>query len=504
MALGVGLELSPSAIRAVLLVRAGGQLKLLAAREVPCKTANPEELTRALLQVRQTLRISQPVVLGLPSTSVILTTVHPLIVTARRAPLAVQFEFQQHLPFALTEAVWHYQWLSSTNGHAIEKRAGSGARGSGPVSRGASPQPRAHSPEQFGGAVVAAMRRSILDERLRCCEQAGLKVHAVALSSVAALNAWYRQRGNQPARAGALLNVVDDQLAEWILWTPTSLEVIPVAVSSPQTFWEELSTSWEGIRSAFAELPTTMWMVGPASAVPQLQAILASASSGVQAEAFDATQVVGFDTARLEHPEHAVAALGLALQGLGAARVPLNLIAEFQRGARFQRVRRAAMTTSGVCAAAIVVLGVRGMMELRHRHLLVLEALQRHERLYQTLRPDIRALLQRQQHTQQRSQQLERLAVQAPIATQFLAQAAEVLPDAVWLTKVECSKSDLLEGTLEGRATSFQLLAQFMDALKSRAGMTTVKLLSNTVITDETSGKELIAFSIQIQHPLGD
>ena len=109
MAIGIGVEISPSAVRAVILERLGAlqregrtgapPVKLLAMRESPCETSRPEALTSTLTQLRLSLRITQPIILGIPSTSSILATVRPLIPNTRRAALAVQFELQQLLPW---------------------------------------------------------------------------------------------------------------------------------------------------------------------------------------------------------------------------------------------------------------------------------------------------------------------------------------------------------------------------------------------------------------------
>src|SRR3989338_5984252 len=116
MSKGIGIELGPASIRAVVLEGvardAKRRVKLLAARELPCDTANADALTQALIQLRRTLSVTQPVILGIPSTSAILTTVTPLIPNPHRAVLAVQFELQQHLPFELADAAWHFRWLT--------------------------------------------------------------------------------------------------------------------------------------------------------------------------------------------------------------------------------------------------------------------------------------------------------------------------------------------------------------------------------------------------------
>jgi len=123
MSVGIGIELGPAAVRAVVLEGVArdpkGRVKVLSSRELTCETANPDALTQALIQLRRALSLTQPVVLGMPSTSAILTTVTPLIPNPHRASLAVQFELQQHLPFELADAMWHYRWLSAENGHRL-------------------------------------------------------------------------------------------------------------------------------------------------------------------------------------------------------------------------------------------------------------------------------------------------------------------------------------------------------------------------------------------------
>ena len=59
-----------------------------------------------------------------------------------------------------------------------------------------------------------------------------------------------------------------------------------------------------------------------------------------------------------------------------------------------------------------------------------------------------------------------------------------------------------MDGVIEGYARSFQGVTVFMDRLKSLAGWTTVKPLGTTVTTDPATGKELVAFMVQVQRPM--
>jgi len=479
MARSVGLEIGPSVVRAAVVERGAGPgtFKLVAARESPYVSANPASLTQALTQLRQSLGITQPVVLGLPSTSTILSTVYPLIANPHRASLAVQFELQQLLPFDVNDVAWHFRWLPSTNGRT--------AKGPSNVQQGT-------------GAVVAAMRRAVLDERLGCCRRAGLSVRAVSINALAALNAWDVQPPSARPARGMLLHVIDAQAVEWIVWMPTLIQVVPVSSTSVQALCEETIVTWRALcaqRPEFATNPVSI--LGPSLEIPELQTTL-TAQLGVRVDVVNASQLATVGSAS-QQPERAVTAFGLALQGFGTARVNVNLLASFQSHDASRRIQRLTAWSSGVCVVAALGFGVSGMAEISHRRALVLQALERQEHLYQSLRPEVRVLLQREEHTLRRSRQLEALTTEGPVLTQMLAQIAEVLPDNVWLTKLECTKGDALEGLLEGRAKSFQDVTQLMDQLKVKADMTSVKPLSTTVTTDEVSGKEMIAFAVQLE-----
>lgn len=461
---GVGIALGPSSLRAVVVERAGPRLRLLAAQETPCDTSQGEPLTRALAEVRQRLRVTAPVVLGVPSTSAILTTVQPLVVTPRRAALAVQFELQQHLPFELADAAWHYQWLQR--------------------------------PRQ---AVAAAMRHSLLEERLSACRRAGFAVRAVAVNGVAALNAASLLAPPSRGATTAWLTLVDPQQAEWSVLGPDRLQVVPVTSPSADALWEHVAASWQALRAEGVEAGPPVWLVGPPEALAPAQQALA----GVAVERADFTKAVSFGAARVEAPDRVAVALGLALQGVGAAPLPLNLLDGTQREAQARMVHRASLVAGGVCLAVTLLAGANGMLTVRASRVGVQRALEQRERLYQTLRPEIRVLIQRQQRTEGRSLQLAQLAADSPALTRCLAQIAGAMPREVWLTALDGSTGDrLLEGLLEGRATSFQDVTKFLEQLKSQAGMTTVKPLSTNVITDEALGKEVIAFSVQVQRPL--
>jgi len=302
MAIGIGVELGPSAIQ-VAVVSGPKPLRLLAAREIPCDSADGGVLTRALTQLRSSLRIRHPIIVGLPSTSTILTTVKPLVVSAQRALLAVEFELRQHLPFELAEATWHCHWLSSENGqHRPFRISDFGFR----IGGASNPQSAIRSP-QLPLAVVAAMKQSLLNERLACFRRAGLSVGAVSVSAVAMLNAWSLPHAKPSGPSVALLHLLNEQTAEWVLSSPTGLHIVPVAISSAETCWQELAASWEALHAQSPDAPRHVWLVGPSTALAQVQSSLAG-PGGTQVEWFDLARMVTTGVSRVEHPERSVAA----------------------------------------------------------------------------------------------------------------------------------------------------------------------------------------------------
>jgi Tfp pilus assembly protein PilN/Tfp pilus assembly PilM family ATPase len=466
-------------------------VKLLASRELPCETTNPDALTQALIQLRRALPVTAPAVLGMPSTASILTTIVPLIPNPRRAGLAVQFELQQHLPFELTDATWHYHWLPGENGRHKGMRTASTLR----------------TPNS-AAAVVAAIKRSLLDERLACCRRAGLSIRAVAINPVATLNAWDTQAVGAVSAPVVLLNLLNDPTAEWIIRTATQLSVMPVASALPQTptpesaaasetFLQELSASWNALQQQCGHLPQKIWLIGSAAAMPRLSEAVA-AKLQLEVEEIRLTRAVSVN-ATIAHLERWTVAIGLGLQGLGMAPISLNLLDRMQSEGHVRTVQRVAALTSALFTVIALGFALSGMMEVRSRRAFILQALEKEERLYQTLRPKAQALLRHQQRIQERSDQLQQLAADRVVLTRLLSQAAAALPESVWLTKLDYTKNGVVEGMLEGRATSFQDVTQFFDRLKTVAGMTNIKPLATNVITDQSTGKELIAFSVQMQ-----
>lgn len=486
MTIGVGVEIGSSAVRAVRLEVSGRQRVLRAAEEAPWDAAQPETLIRALQRLRQTLRITEPVTLGVPSTSTLLTTLAPLVVNEHRAALALAFELQQQLPFDLAQAAWHHQWLAS-GGNGTGAAAGS--------SRATHPSPGDRPARQ---AVVAAIRRPMLEEWLTACRRAGLHVRAAAVNGVAVLNACEMQAGGSGKASLAVVHATTEHSAEWVFARPDGLEVIPVAATPGITLQQALRDTWQSVQGGRLAQLASVWVAGdPAATSGQVEPSLAGLN--VQVRRVELGRIAG----RADAPGTSgrwSAAAGLALQACGLAPWSLNLLEGTHRAEAAQGRRRVNVIMSAVSAIFMMVCSVGAMAHIWQRRAAVVRALEEREHLYQRLRPDVRSLLQRQERLQQVTAQLEGVAADADLLTRGVAAIAEALPDGVWLTRMAWVKRDTGPGgQVEGTARSYQDLTQLLERLKTLPQMDQVKLLSSAVVVDPVSGREHVTFAVVFQ-----
>jgi len=490
MPAGIGLEIGATAIRAAVLERQGKTLKLLAWKEVPCDASSPESLTQGLSHLRRALKPKGGVILGMPSSSVLLTTVEPLVVDARRAPLAVEFELQQNLPFALDQAAWNFQWLNGS----IPSRDRSAA---------AAP-PISGQPMYGSRAIVAAMKQDRLEEPLASCRRAGLRVQAVTMSPLAVLNIWKEDVGSVSPGEALLLYVGETQ-AEWIVWSKGGLQVVPIAVNpsgvSMDALVQEIGRSLESLRDSGhgeAVEAASTWVVGPNAHLPDLEGRLVTALQ-MRVASLDLNQTVAIGGNSIEPIERAATAFGLALQGVGRVAIGLNLLTEAQDAASVARRRRSAFAVGGLAALLAAGFGASGMLDVRRRYTRALEVLEKREQVYQNLRPEIRTLIQSQSQLEDRIRSLRGLVSSRSAVGSFLVNVNAAMPDEVWLTKVEATRTDVLEGFIEGRGKSFQAVTAFIEQLKLLPGVRNVKPLSTKVMKDEKNGREIVVFSVVIQ-----
>ncbi|MBI2885254.1 MAG: hypothetical protein HYY15_03670 [Candidatus Omnitrophica bacterium] len=487
--MSIGLEIGPSSVRAVRLARQGSAIQVVGLAHAAW-SGSADELISVLKHVRRTLPIRAPVVLGVPSAAAIVTTVSPLLVSRRRAAAGLAFELQQQLPYDVAQAAWSAEWLN----------------GGGGQHPGLAP------------AVVSAMKQDLLAERLRLCQRAGIAVRSVQVTAIAAANVWLQEHRTRALPRGILV-MVDQGAIEWIIVAPQSLQVFsalaPAASGPPgaggEPAWAEaLQASWEGVQTALGSAEAgepaapdaagakTVWIlsspVPPALLMERLRCVCA----GYTIDVVDPARagIRAFDLA--QHAD-ATAAMGLALHGAGLGRLPTNLLGRMQRAQRNRQIAQAGWAVAILGAMLAAGLTARGMMTIVRAKEDRLGQLAGQERVYQQSRQEVRTMLQRHQRLEARLQQLEALSSRRRIVSDAVRQVVAALPEDAWLTKLEFTKSEALEGVLEGHARSFQSVTRLIEQLKSAGSWAVVKPLATTVSTDAATGNELIDFTVQMQ-----
>ncbi|MBI3322934.1 MAG: PilN domain-containing protein [Candidatus Omnitrophica bacterium] len=444
--------------------------------------------------------------LGIPTSASVVTTVHPLVVTRDHEQLAVQFELQQHLPYDVSGVVWHYRWFTGN--------------GQTPPAAG---RRRAETPAPPRPAVVAAAKQSILDERLAACRRAGIAVREVGVAAVSLVNAWSQQLSPGEPSFGVLLHV-DEGLVEWVITSPSGVYVFTtfqnLEAAAQEQWLATLKSSWTNLHESLG-VPALfggggaappLWVFGgPVSLTLLAQDLKRELNCPVSI--LDPARIAAMEAMRPADAHPLVVGMGLALQGLGSARLAMNLLSEVTRRQRAAQIRQAAGAVCGLLAAAVVWLGAAGMVSVLRDRQGRLAKLTAQEQTYQMMRPEVRAQLKRQARFEDRLSQLQDVALGRSRLAQVFEQLVGVMPDEIWLAKLELSKdvprpagaaqgAGTMDGVVEGYARSFQGVTVFMDRLKSLAGWTTVKPLGTTVTTDPATGKELVAFMVQVQRPM--
>lgn len=474
--LGIGLDIAASHVR-VARVECGAEgLKLLSLDEQSFDASQADGLGRALTDLRRRLPINQPVVLGLPGSTAILSTLNPLVVSPKRAGLAVQFEMQQQLPFDLSQSAWHYQWLQPPATASVG---------------------RSHS----SVALAVAVKQSLLEERLALCRRCGWTVATVCVDTVALVNVCALARPAARAKTLSLLHRLSPLTGQWIFSSADRLQVLPIAANRAEAFQDEAAAAWKALQP----------QIDPATGVCLIDEYEPAADGtaafsqrlGVAVNRFDPAQILSVRSVRAEQAQRCAAAIGLALQSLKAVKMPINLLAPMQQVAGSRFLNQLSVAITGVCLLVALVFGISGMLSLRQRRVESLIALQAREARYQQLRPAIRTLLRQQQHISRLIAQLTAIQSESLFATRTLAEVVNQLPDTVWLTRIEAVHGVDLELTFEGRAVSFQEVTRVVDQLKALPGVVEVKPLS-TAVLPSAEGKDAVSFVVQLHRRNGN
>lgn len=253
-------------------------------------------------------------------------------------------------------------------------------------------------------------------------------------------------------------------------------------------------------------------LTGGAALMPGLDKALAAAfSCRVRpAEPFKLLQIAAEaqKTIGLSQKALFAQAVGLALRGLGAAFIDVNLLRKSIKAARNNR-RKLVYDAGSIILTMSVILGVSAMMrEEYNAKRLHLEHLKRQLNLLNIHHPQVNELQNKTALLAYQCGLLQNLAVNRSLWLESLKELSRILPADLWFTAFTGQGSfEAAAGKyrnslqIEGRAATYEEVNDFVAKLKSSRVFEEVKPISSTFVEEGKDGDtdEVVKFSISME-----
>ncbi|MFH1244876.1 MAG: pilus assembly protein PilM [Candidatus Omnitrophota bacterium] len=201
-------------------------------------------------------------------------------------------------------------------------------------------------------------------------------------------------------------------------------------------------------------------------------------------------------------------AVGLALRGIGASFIDINLLKEHIKSA--QTIRRKLVYDAGsIILTLSVILGVSAFMRQEYKaKSLRLERLKLQLNSLNMHQPQVRELYDKTVFLSFQCNLLQNLAVNRSLWLEGLKEFTRILPANLWITDFSGTGSfDTAAGKyknalqIEGRASTYDEVNDFVAKLKSSRIFTEVKPVSSTFIEEakDDGAGEVVKFSISME-----
>lgn len=483
----VGLDIGSRYVRVVELAREGASARIARFAQEEIGGVSVEARAQAVMRAMQAAGISERTVVCAVSRADATVKRIRLPATDRETVgKMLAFEAQQHLPFPMEEVAWDFDLAAD------------------------------------GSVLLLAGRAGLMDDLRAVLSQARLRASAIGISSAAAAAAYLHfcatAQDCQSPQAAVLLELGAGPV------------IVNVLSGGAWRFSRPLPVSGDELTGAFAadlgcDLGEARRVreMGGVSALPpdsprvgewmrtlrgEIQRSLLAAAEGTPALAADRvvadgsgwltpglaeafSSVIGIpvavspDALAQTGPAFGVA-VGLALQGLGLVR-GVNLGAPAVEGAR----KKAGRSVYSVAVAAVLLLslglGTWRYWDQQQRSM----ALQSARAADARRAREVRVLRQRERTLKAQLAELERLMSNRYRLLEALNDLSAVAPKGIWLTSIAYSPGRPV--AVQGRASSSSQVADLLDAMQGRAGLSYVKQLPDEV-----------DFSINIEQGAGD
>jgi len=510
----VALDVGKDSIKLVELTREGEMLRLskIDLVKIPSpQTAGAEQkelIKKLIVKLLAKNEIKQKdIVLGISGQSVFIKFLKILPVAKEKLKQTIKYEAQQQIPFSLDEVEW--------DAHLFERAQGEEA--------------------SAYRLLLVAIKKDNLTSTINLAQEAGLKPSILDISTLSLYNC---VRFNQDYDGNKITLVIDigAQSTDLVVLHGEDLWMRNFAIGgdniraaledlygeiarSIEYYYFQQGRSQEKASSPNAEDPNaankidTILLSGGGSLTPSLDKLLAEKFS-CEVRCLEPFKMLHSDDQikdRLNSQNKILfsQAVGLALRGLSKACININLLKEHIKARNLVYQKVAYGVGSLVLAVAILFTASTFMRQDYRDKNLRLRRLKGLLATFGTYQPQIEKLQKNKELLCRRINILGDLAVNRALWFEALWQLQKMLPEEMWITDVSgttafnaAEKNFESKLDLQGKASSYEGVNDFVSRLKSSTLFAEVKPLSSSFIEEEVKDQErveVVKFSVSMK-----
>ncbi len=401
----------------------------------------------------------------------------------------MKFEAQNQIPFPLKEVAWDWSLLEKEK--KFSKRA-----------------------------VIVAIKKNIIDERLSTLKQAKLSADAIDVSSVSLYNCILFNEDYEEGKLNALLEI-GSKTSNLIIFKKGNvwMRSFPAGCSKLE------ASGAEGVDELVGEMersveyyfmqseegnqaggkPDCIILTGGGSSAAGLEDKLYE-KFGVKPKRLDPFRKLKVSKELFSKLQEGGTksklgiAIGLALRPLTELSIDVNFLKEIT--SRKQTLAQKTIYSRLSIGAAILTLISFSLFSRQDYSVkrAKLDKIEEMLKLYETYEPKIEKLEEEKEVLKSKIDALYQAAVSRALWLDIFRIISGMLPEEVWITDVSgivsLEKTGLGRMDLSGKALSYQSVNTFVSSLKTSPSFKDVKPISSSMETEEGTGEEIVKFSI--------
>jgi type IV pilus assembly protein PilM len=491
----IGLDIGSRFIKLTELKSSGDNITLtkFAIKEIPkdLKIDRDKVVSQIISQLLSENNIkSRDVNICAAGQSVFVRFVKLLQVKEDKLKQTMKFEAQNQIPFPLNEVAWDWSLLDTG--------AKAGSR----------------------KAVIVAIKKNLVDEMVHKLKAVKLSTGLIDISPLSLYNCMAFNEDYNEQALGAIMDigykatnlVIFKKGNIWIRSFPIAAERIKEA--SDQGIDELIGEIERSVEYYFMQVGEDvegekkldeLILTGGGSAINGLESRIAE-RLGMKPKTLDPFRKLRVSKeifARLQTEgvkDQFSVAVGLALRGIATLKIEINFLKEIMAESR-ESTQKSLYARLSIAMAVLVVISFSVFMRqdyaVKRAKLNKIDGMLE---LYNTYEPKIKELQNKEDIIRSKTDILYQTVDSRAVWLSVFKTISEILPKEVWITDVSGIVSIEKTGSgrldLTGKAMSYQAVNNFVSSLKSSPEFRDVKPISSSIETDESSGEEIVKFSI--------